>query len=164
MEVKSSNGLIIATLRDITRDNTGALVSVVSMMGLPVEALSDTYLFPVYTKNNSVTGQLLVGNIGSQETTITVSIGGEIGDRTYTLGVSEEIRLEYELNAGPVEVKSSNGLIIATLRDITRNNTGALVSVVSMMGLPIDALSDTYLFPVYTKNNSVTGQLIIGTP
>ncbi|HKJ40154.1 MAG TPA: choice-of-anchor Q domain-containing protein, partial [Anaerolineales bacterium] len=161
VETKSTTQSI-ATLRDITRVSTGKLVSVTSMMGLPVEALSNTYYFPVYTKNSAVTGQLLVGNVGDQATTVTVSIAGEIGDRTYALGISEEIRLEYELNAGPVIVDSSSSPVIATLRDITRDSTGKLVSVTSMMGLPAASLSDTYYFPVYTKNPSVTGQLLVG--
>ena len=44
-------------------------------MGLPLEQLSDTYVFPGYN-NVTLNEQLRISNVDTVETTVTVKIGG----------------------------------------------------------------------------------------
>jgi hypothetical protein len=82
---------------------------------------------------------------------------------SYLLHPSEQKRVAYSLDSGPVLVHSSGGVpIIAALRDAWKVN-GQITSFVQMMGLPAPQLSDTFLFPAY-NNLSLDGQLRFGVP
>jgi hypothetical protein len=159
--IKSSNGAnIIAALRDAYLVN-GKVESFSQLMGLPLQALSDTYVFPAYN-NVTLDGQLRFANVDNVATTVTVTIGGTV-QGTYTLQPNQSHRVNYALDTGPVVIQSSNGAkIIAALRDAYLVN-GQVVSFVQLMGLPDAALSDTYYFPAY-NNLTLSGQLRFGVP
>ena len=70
--------LIIAALRDAWAVN-GVTTSFSQLMGLPLEQLSDTYVFPGYN-NVTLNDQLRIANVDTVPTTVTVTIGG-IGAR-----------------------------------------------------------------------------------
>jgi len=108
VKVYSTNGAkIIVAIRDAWLVN-GQAKSFVQMMGLPKESLSDTYYFPAYN-NVTLSGQLRIGNVDPLlTTTVTVKIGGVVRG-TYVLAPNESVRPTYALDAGPVEVYSSNG-------------------------------------------------------
>jgi len=73
----------------------------------------------------------------------------------YDLDPSESQRVSYPLDAGPVEISSSNGAkIIVAIRDAWKVN-GQVLSFVQMMGLPQEALSSTYWFPAYNNVTSM---------
>jgi hypothetical protein len=154
--IKSSNGAkIIAALRDAYLSN-GQVESFVQLMGLPKEQLSDTYYFPAYN-NLTLDGQLRFGNVDTVATNVTVTIGG-VDRGTYILQPNQSHRVSYPLDTGPVVIKSSNGAkIIAALRDAYLIN-GKVESFAQLMGLPAQALSDTYVFPAY-NNVTLDGQL-----
>ena len=130
-------------------------------MGLPKESLSDTYLFPAYN-NVTLSGQLRFGNVDTVATDVTVTIGGvDQPGSPYHLTPSQSQRVTYNLDAGPVQIKSSGGAkIIAALRDAWLVN-GQVQSFSQLMGLPKEKLSDTYLFPAY-NNLTLSGQLRFG--
>jgi hypothetical protein len=160
--VKSSGGVpIIAALRDAYLVN-GVVNSFSELMGLPVQQLSDTYVFPAYD-NVTLNGQLRFGNVGTAPTTVTVTIAG-VDQGSYYLLPSESSRIRYALDTGPVVIKSSGGgPIIAALRDAWVRNDSVVTSFVQMMGLPAKLLSATYVFPAY-NNATLDGQLRIGVP
>ncbi len=161
VEVKSLNGAkIITAIREEWRVN-GQATSYAQIMGLPKEALSTTYLFPAYN-NITLDGQLRFANVDTISTNVTVTIGGVVRG-TYTLNPGESKRVAYALDAGPVEVTSSNGAkIIVALRDVWKAN-GQVTSFAQIMGLPLEALSSTYWFPVY-NNVTLSGQLRFAMP
>jgi|GEM_PF-2778050 len=158
--VKSSGGTkIIAALRDAWMINN-QVTSFVQLMGLPKESLSDTYYFPAYN-NVTLSGQLRIGNVDTVATDVTVTIAGVPQLPAHHLNPNESWRPTYNLDAGPVVVKSSGGTkIIAALRDAWMIN-GQVHSFAQLMGLPKEKLSDTYLFPAY-NNVTLSGQLRIG--
>jgi hypothetical protein len=71
---------IIAALRDAYFVN-GKVESFVQLMGLPEAALSTKYYFPAYN-NVTLDGQLRFGNVGSSNTTVTVTIAGSCAEPT----------------------------------------------------------------------------------
>jgi hypothetical protein len=160
--IKSSNGAkIIAALRDAYIVQ-GKVESFAQLMGLPLQALSDTYVFPAYN-NVTLDGQLRFANVDNVATTVTVTIGG-VERGTYTLQPNQSQRVNFPLDSGPVVITSSNGAtIIAALRDAYIAGGGQVVSFVQLMGLPQAALSDTYYFPAY-NNVTLSGQLRFGVP
>jgi hypothetical protein len=162
VKVVSTNGVpIIAALRDSWKDSTTSTwTSFVQMMGLPKEQLSDTYYFPSYN-NRSLSGQLRFGNVDTVGTWVRVVIGGVQRGRYY-LDPSEQQRVEYALDSGPVVVESETAgvKIIAALRDAWWDGT-RWTSFSQMMGLPKEQLSDSYYFPSY-NNVSLSGQLRFG--
>jgi hypothetical protein len=152
---------IIAALRDSWRDSsTSTWTSFVQMMGLPKEQLSDSYYFPSYN-NVSLSGQLRFGNVDTVGTWVRVVIGGVERGRYY-LDPSEQARVEYDLDSGPVVIESETAgvKIIAALRDAWWDGT-RWTSFSQMMGLPKEQLSDSYYFPSY-NNVSLSGQLRFG--
>jgi hypothetical protein len=159
--IQSSAGAkIIAALRDAYLSN-GQVESFAQLMGLPKEQLSETYYFPAYN-NVTLDGQLRFANADTVPTTVTVTIGGQV-QGTYNLLPNESKRVSYPLDSGPVVIQSSNGAqLIAALRDAYLVS-GQVVSFVQLMGLPFEALSDTYYFPAY-NNVTLSGQLRFGVP
>jgi len=160
LKVQSSNGVpIIASVRDAWITN-GVTSSFSQLMGLPEEQLSDTYLFPSYN-NVSLNDQLRFGNVGTTNTTVTVTIGGTVMG-TYPLAPNQREKVNYVgIDNGPLVVHSSNGVpIIASLREAWISG-GVTTSYFQMMGLPQSQISDKYVFPVY-DNVSLNGQLRFG--
>lgn len=163
--VRSSNGAkIIAALRDAWLVN-GQAVSFSQIMGLPKEQAADTYYFPWYENTNTVAGQLRIGNIGSAQTDVTVTIAGtEMG--RYILKPNESVRPTYSnLNKeGPIEIKSSTGAkIIAAIRDVQISSSGTATSFTQTMGLPGPQLSTAYVLPAY-NNVTLETELRIANP
>lgn len=162
--VKSSNGAkIIAALRDAWLVN-GQATSFSQMMGLPKEQAADSYYFPWYENTGAVAGQLRIGNIGSVQTDVTVTIAGtEVG--RYILKPNESVRPTYpNLNKGPIEVKSTNGAkIIVAIRDAQISSSGTVTSFTQTMGLPGPQLSTSYVLPAY-NNVTLDTELRIANP
>jgi hypothetical protein len=159
--VHSSNSAkIIVALRDAWKVN-GQVTSFAQLMGLPAEALSDTYYFPAYN-NVNLSGQLRIGNVDTIATDVTVTIAGVLRS-TYHLEPNQSVRPTYNLDAGPVVVHSSNSAkIIVALRDAWLVN-GSVRSFTQLMGLPQEWLSTTYWFPAY-NNVTLSGQLRFAVP
>jgi predicted outer membrane repeat protein len=162
VKVASTNGVpIIAALRDSWWDSTTSTwTSFVQMMGLPKEQLSDTYYFPSYN-NRTLSGQLRFGNVDTVGTWVRVVIGGVERGRYY-LDPSEQQRVEYALDSGPVVIQSETAgvKIIAALRDAWYDGK-RWTSFSQMMGLPKEQLSDSYYFPSY-NSLTVSEQLRFG--
>ena len=131
-------------------------------MGLPKEQLSDTYYIPAYN-NISLSGQLRFGNVDTVGTWVRVVIGGVERGRYY-LNPSEQKRVEYDLDTGPVVIESetANVKIIAALRNSWWDGT-SWTSFAQLMGLPASLLSDSYYFPSY-NNITLSEQLRFGVP
>jgi glucose/arabinose dehydrogenase len=159
VESETAGVKIIAALRDAWWDGT-RWTSFSQMMGLPKEQLSDSYYFPSYN-NISLSGQLRFGNVDTVGTWVRVVIGGVERGR-YFLDPSEQARVEYDLDSGPVVVESETpGVkIIAALRDSWYDGK-TWTSFVQVRGLPKESLSDTYYLPAY-NNVSLSGQLRFG--
>src|SRR6185369_3671549 len=97
------------------------------------------------------------------DTNVTVTIGG-VDRGTYLLHPSENKKIAYDLDLGPVVVKSTGAVpIVVALRESLLVN-GSLTSFSQMMGLPEAQLSDTYWFPSYVNNSTLSGQLRFGLP
>ena len=171
--VSSSGEPIIAAILDAwqVKDTT---TSYSQLMGLPIERLSTTYYFPAYN-NRTLYGQLRIGNVGDETTAVTVTIGGDVVD-SFVLAPDEQMRVDYDLNDGPVVVSSSGEPIITALLDAwqvkellilkipggkLRIKKGTTTSYVQLMG--IERLSDTYYFPAY-NNRTLYDQVRIGAP
>ena len=67
---------IISAIRDAWAVN-GVTTSFSQLMGMPVEQLSDKYLFPGYN-NVTLNEQLRIANVDTLPTTVTVTIGGNL--------------------------------------------------------------------------------------
>ena len=122
-------------------------------MALPVEKLSNIYVMPRYdyTDTSRLYNAVLLANVDTVTRDITVTIGGtEMG--TYTLGASESQYLTYAgVSGGPVVVSSDTGAkIIASIYELRRDpHYTGWNGQSEMMGLPWEAVSDTYLIPMY---------------
>ena len=143
-----------------------AWTSYSEMMGLPVESLSTKYVFSWY--NDVVLDtQMRFGNVGGAPTTVTVTIGG-VERGSYDLGVDESMRASYVgVNAGPVVVESSDGVLITASERVAYHDGSAWTSFAEWMGLPagtpVDLLTDAYIFPWY-NNVVLDTQLRFGVP
>ena len=161
VEGSDPNVPIIAAIRSAWF-NGPTVESWVQLMGLPASQVSNKYLFPAYD-NVNVNGQLRFGNIGNADTTVTVTIGGQV-QGSYLLHPNEQKRVGYALNTGPVVIEGSNPNvpIIAALRDALVTNTG-VESFTQVMGLPASQLSDTFVLPAY-NNVTLSEELRFGVP
>ena len=159
--IKSNGQPIIASERVAYFDGT-AWTDFSELMGMPTNALSTNYSFPVYN-NASLNTQLRFGNVGTATTTVTVTIGGVLKGN-YTLAPNASQRVSYAgLDSGPVVIKSSGGVKIIASERVAYNNGTAWTSFAEMMGLPLEQLSTTYLFPWY-NNLDLNTQLRFGVP
>jgi len=133
------------------------------MMGLPTNALSTRYSFPIYD-NVAYNSQLRFGNVGTSPTTVTVTIGGQLKS-IHTLNPNASQRVSYSvLVGGPVVIQSNGQPIIASLRVAYTPDGGTTwTSFSEMMGLPQSQLTTSYLFPWY-NNFDLDTQLRIGVP
>gem|GEM_PF-1741206 len=68
---------------------------------------------------------------------------------TFTHGQSS--RVSYDMNLGPVEVMSSNGIPIIASERVAYNNGSAWTSFSEVMGIPTSQLSTKYRFPWYNN-------------
>ena len=140
MKVESTNGMpIIAAIRDAWAVN-GVTTSFSQLMGLPLEQLSNKYVFPGYN-NVTLNEQLRIANVDTVQTTVTVRIGGVL-QGTYTLyppgsllGASA-VRINYPgLDSGPVVVEGTAGVkIISAIREAWAVN-GVTTSFVQLLSL-----------------------------
>jgi hypothetical protein len=160
--VDGTNGVdIISSIRDAWQVN-GTTTSFSQLMGMPAGGLSDTYIFPAYN-NVTLDEQLRIGNVDTVPTTVIVTIGGVLRG-TYDLDPSEAVRINYAgLDSGPVVVAGTDGVdIISAIREAWKVN-GVTRSFVQLMGLPLEQLSTTYLFPAY-NNVTLNEQLRFAVP
>jgi hypothetical protein len=157
--VRSNGQPIIASLRVAYNDGT-AWTSFSEMMGLPSNKLTSSYVFPWYN-NLTLDSQVRFGNVGTFPTDVTVTIAG-VAHGPYHLAPSASLRVSYPgLDSGPVKVTSSGNVpIIASMR-VAYNDGTAWTDFSEMMGLPTNALSTQYSFPVY-DNVHYNSQLRFG--
>src|SRR6185503_16618552 len=118
VRVVSTNGIpIVASERVAYSPNGGTTwTSYSELMGLPSNQLTTSYTFPWYN-NVDLNSQLRFGNIGTANTTVTVTIGGIVRG-SYTLIPNQSTRISYPgLDGGPVKITSSGNVpIIASMR------------------------------------------------
>ena len=132
------------------------------LMGMPTASLSTSYSFPVYNNVDHNT-QLRFGNVGTANTTVTVTIGGVV-QGTYNLVPNQSTRISYTgLDKGPVVVSSSGGVPIIASQRVAYFDGSAWTSFTEMMGLPKEQLTTTYLFPWY-NNADLNTELRFGVP
>ncbi|HET9906426.1 MAG TPA: hypothetical protein VFQ23_07290, partial [Anaerolineales bacterium] len=151
---------ILAALRVIWKE-PGSRFSYSEMIGLPDEQLSSEYWFPWYNNaaTNSMDQGLRIANVNTvADNTVEVWVGATTKLDTITLGAGESVRVNYNVDNGPLRVfctTCSNTLydqVITTLRVIWKE-PGFRASYSEMLGLPSGQLSDEYWFPWY--NNAV---------
>jgi hypothetical protein len=162
VKVSSMNGLPIVVSERVGYSPNGGTTwtSYSELMGLPANQLTNSYTFPWYN-NVDINSQLRFGNVGSANTTVTVTIGG-IVQGTYNLAPNASQRVSYVgLDDGPVKITSSGNVpIIASLR-VAYNDGSAWTSFSEMMGLPSNRLTNSYVFPWY-NNATLNSQLRFG--
>ena len=152
VKLQSSGGVpIIASLR-VGYFNGGVWTSHSEIMGLPQGQLTTSYIFPWYN-NVDINSQLRFGNVGSANTTVTVTVGGVI-QGSYVLAPNQSQQVSYAgVNNGPVKVESSNGVPIVTSNRVAYFDGSAWTSHSELMGLPAALLSTNYSFPMYDNVN-----------
>ena len=157
----SGNVPIIASMR-VAYFNGTAWSDFSEMMGMPSSSLSTHYSFPVYD-NVLHNSQLRFGNVGTANTTVTVTINGVLKG-TYNLAPNASQRISYaSLDAGPVVIQSSGNVPIIASERVAYFDGSAWSSFAEMMGLPQSQLTTTYLFPWY-NNIDIDTQLRFGVP
>jgi len=160
LKVISTDGTpILAAIREAWAVN-GVTTSFFQLMGLPLNQVSDKYVFPAYN-NVTLDDQLRIANVDTIPTTVTVTIGGVLRG-TYTLQPSEALRVNYAgVDSGPVIVDGTDGVdIISSIREAWAVG-GVTKSFTQLMGLSATQLSDKYVFPGY-NNVTLNEQLRIG--
>jgi hypothetical protein len=175
VEVTSSGGVpIVASMRTNLRDGS-QYESFAEFMGFSTTPTT-SYFFPWYNNANAggIQSQLRFGNVGTEDTIVSVKIAGTVRD-TFPLSPNESERVLFaDVDEGPVEVYSSGSVpIIASMRMNLKNGTGYEsytefmgLSIGPPLGLPGDELSSTYLFPWYNNANAggLTSDLRFGVP
>jgi hypothetical protein len=154
---------IVAAIR-LQSMKDGTLYSFAETMGIPAEQLSDTYYFPTYNNTwGPLNSQLRIGNINATDTTVRVTIGGDVVWEDVVPGL-EEKRLYFDVSGGPVVVESLDPAkkIVAAIR-LQSMQAGSLYSFVETMGVPTGLLSYKYYFPTYNNTwGPLNSQLRIG--
>ena len=162
VRVVSTNGIpIVASERVAYSPNGGTTwTSYSELMGLPYNQLTTSYTFPWYN-NVDLNSQLRFGNVGTANTTVTVTIGGIVRGN-YPLAPNQSTRISYPgLDGGPVKVTSSGNVpIIASMR-VAYFNGSKWTSFSELMGLPSNKLTNSYIFPWY-NNLDLNSQLRFG--
>jgi hypothetical protein len=122
-------------------------------MGLPNSQLTNKYWFPFYNSAQLNTF-LSVANVGTENTTVTVTIGGQQVDQ-YTLIPNQSVKRKYNnLNTGPVKVVGSNvnvPIITSERISYSPNGGATYTSYSELMGLPDSQLTYKYWFPFYNS-------------
>ena len=144
----------------LTTADDQAPTSFAEIMALPAHQLTNSYLFPWYN-NVDLKTQLLLGNVSSSSTTVTVTIAGSVRG-SYSLQPHETIRLRYSgLNSGPVKVEGPAGVPFLALEQMIYSPDGISTSFSELMGLPAEGLDSTYWLPWY-NNVDLDSQLRVG--
>jgi hypothetical protein len=168
--ISNNNGVgIVASLLQLRRPGfSGGYTGIAQLMALPIEQLSDTFVFPRYhgndlTKYNSIE----FSNLDTISTDVTVTIGGTVMG-TYTVAPNAAYSVRYTTVAGgPVVVQSNNGArIISQIYELKRSGTSGFYNGQSQMtGVPGGQISDTYILPWYNGTlNDLDATLIFGIP
>jgi LasA protease len=163
--IRSDNGAdIVASLYELKRASTvDSWTGQSQIMGLPFGQLSDTYVIPRYNYTLlDVVPYLVFANAGTQETQVTVTIGGVFQGSYPLLSGQSTVQSYPGANGGPVVIKSNNGVsIIASLLQYRRPGTsGGWTGITQTMALTNGQISDAYVFPRYdytdtTRYNSL---------
>jgi|GEM_PF-3545445 len=155
VNVKSLDGVKFVVSEYISFPQDGSTwTSYYELIGFPETQLTDHYVFPWYNSVH-ISTQMSFANVGATTTDIVVKIGGVIRG-TYTLAPNQSRRLKFfDINNGPVEVYSTNGVPIISSQRVAYSPDNGLTwpSYTELMGLPLDKLSDTYYFPWYNTVN-----------
>jgi hypothetical protein len=150
---------IVAAERVIYKVN-GVNTSFSEMMALSEPQLGTTYLLPWYN-NVDLDTQLRIANVTNQPATVTVTIGG-LARAPIQLAAGESTRLGYSgLNAGPVDILSTQNIVVAERVIYKINNLPTSFS--EMMGLPEQHMDTIYWLPWY-NNVDLDTQLRFGVP
>ncbi|HET9908415.1 MAG TPA: choice-of-anchor Q domain-containing protein [Anaerolineales bacterium] len=146
---------ILAALRVIWKE-PGPRYSYSEMMGLPVEQLSTEYWYPWYNNLDIASmdqGFRIASVNGIGDNTVEVWAAGVL-KQTFSLAQGASVRVGYEVNDGPVQVRcttcSGAEKIITSLRVIWKE-PGFRATYSEMMGMPLEQLSTTYWFPWYNN-------------
>ena len=162
IRVQSTNGVPIVASERVVYSPDGGITwtSYSELMGLPSNQLTNNYIFPWYN-NLDLNSQLRFGNVGTANTTVTVTVGGQV-QGSYPLAPNQSTRISYPgLDAGPVKVTSSGNVpIIASMRAAYFDGN-AWTSYSELMGLPSNQLTNNYIFPWY-NNLDLNSQLRFG--
>ena len=164
VQIQSSGGVPIIASERVAYFDGSAWTNFSELMGLPAGQLTDTYVMPWYN-NVDLNSQLRFGNVGSSDTTVTVTVGGVVKG-TYPLAVNQSLRVSYAgLNNGPVQIQSSGSVPIIASERVAYTPNGGLTwtSFSELMGLPANELTDTYVMPWY-NNVDLNSQLRFGVP
>src|SRR4029453_14306076 len=105
VRVVRTNGILIVSFEGVgfSPKGGGTLASYSELMGLPANQLTSSYTFPWYN-NLDLNSQLRFGNVGTANTTVTVTIGG-VMQGSYTLAPNASQRVSYAgLDKGPVKI------------------------------------------------------------
>ena len=154
LRVTSDQEPILASVRILYKAGSYS-----EMAGFTEEEFSDTYWYPVYD-NVNLNSQLQVINVGAGPTTVTVYLAGRQLD-SYELQGSDTSSKTYDDYGGPLQVVSSNGPILSTIRALS--STAGFSSLYEMKGLPDTRLSSRYFFPWY-NNSALKSELRIAVP
>jgi hypothetical protein len=152
VKVQSTGGVPIITSERVSYSPGGntTFTSFSELMGMPDGQLTDTYWFPFYNSLQLNTF-LSVSNVGNADTTVTITIGGNLVD-SYVLAPNGSQKKNYPgLNTGPVKVQSTGGVPIITSERISYSPGGntTFTSFSELMGMPDGQLTDTNWFPWY---------------
>jgi hypothetical protein len=160
--IKSSGNVNIIASERVAYFDGSNWTSFAELMGMPTNLLSTNYSLPIYNNVNHNT-QLRFGNVGTISTTVTVTIGGVVKGN-YNLAPNASQRVSYaSLDSGPVVIKSSGNVKIIASERVAYFNGSVWTSFAEIMGLPLEQLSTTYLFPWY-NNVDLNTQLRFGVP
>ncbi len=161
VQVGSSDGTSIIATQRLGWKVNGAYTSMAEMMGLPANQLTNSYIFTWYN-DASMDTQLRIGNVGTSDTNVTVTIGTTTYG-PYLLHANDNTSVSYTgVNGGPVTVQGSDPTvpIIVTERLGWKVN-GAYTSMAEIIGLPANQLTNNYVFAWY-NDASMDTQLRIG--
>jgi beta-lactamase superfamily II metal-dependent hydrolase len=156
LHVASTDGVTPILVSERFIQTFGSSASYSEMMGYPGDQLATAYWFPWYN-NLSYSTQLRVSNLGSSGSAeVKVYAGSTLVD-TLTIPAGQGTRKSYNLDSGPLQVVSTDGVtpILASERFIY--TYGASASYAEMMGYPGSQLATEYCFPWY--NNTTDGSV-----
>ena len=154
VHVVSTNGVDI-----FTSERTKYLNSFNEVMGIPGDQLTTDYWFTSYDDVGMIT-YLVIGNPHPSNTAeVDVYIAGVKKNAVpYSIAPGQRVFPRYAMNAGPVQVVSTNGVDIFTSE---RSKFGQ--SFNEVLGYPADQLTTDYWFTSYDDASMIT-YLVIGNP
>jgi hypothetical protein len=154
VHVVSTNGVDI-----FTSERTRFGKSFNEVMGYPGNQLTTDYWFTSYDDTGMIT-YLVIGN---PHATLTAEVdvyiaGNKMNTTPYSIAPGQRIFPRFGINAGPVQVVSTNGVDIFTSE---RSRFGSTFNEV--MGYPANQLATEYWFTSYDDVGMIT-YLVIGNP